>query len=266
MNSATKIKEQVEQAISEGKQIVANPKTLNKLREVGMDIPDGSGVTPWEEYVKDLFNDEHKDQALERVRKLPPLPDLNVEALIIQYSEILKCVAYGLNGAAITLCCVLVEFMLKFAIFKVEMGGFGKYDESKWDELENLEFGDAIGRAANNRLLSSSQKKKLNEFRVQIRNPYLHYNIKKITKDMILRNVERLNLATGEVKTLNIPAKGDPTVQPSAKLFNDERQVFDVFAFTNSIVTELWDKIQPLQGKKDDPETSVAQVGYGEQI
>jgi hypothetical protein len=180
-NSDKKVKKVVDAAKDQDTEIGYNPLARERLRSMGLDVPDVAKIVPWQDYVERLFSEDNKKAALERVRKLPPLPDIPVRAVVKLYQEILKCIAFGLSGAAITLLSVLAEFMLKYAAYKMEMGAFVIYDPIKADEFERLEFGDAVGRAARHRLLEKGRRKDLNDFRDKIRNPYLHYNLKKIT-------------------------------------------------------------------------------------
>lgn len=241
------IKKKVEKAIENGKRIYSNPKSIRKLKELGVDVPDDSKLISWEDYISRIFSDPNKSKALERVKQLPPLPNIPLHAITLQYVEILKCIALGLNGAAISLSAILVEHMLKYAVYTVEMGGFKTNNPQKLDEIENVEFGNIVGRAAKNRLLSKIEKKALNEFREGVRNPYLHYNLKKITTSVVVKNVERVNLISGGTEIIDISAKDDRTIRPSAKKFVDEKNVLIVFRFANDVVKNLWEKIEHLQ-------------------
>jgi hypothetical protein len=232
---------------AEGGRAIANPKTMQELRELGIDIPDGSQIIPWNEYLDSVFSEDNKKKAKERLQRLPELPNIPVPAVTSIYKEILKNIALGLNGTAITLSCVLVEYMLKFSAYKVEMGGFKRYDSAKLDEFEKLEFGDAVGRATKNGLLSKQEKKELHEFRDKIRNPYLHYNLKKITSKIYIKGLKTLNTKTGEVEIKDVRAEDDPVIQAQAKPFADENQINEVFSFANKIVHSLWAKIEHLQ-------------------
>jgi hypothetical protein len=242
---------------AEGGQAIGNPKTMQKLRESGIDIPDGSCIIPWSEYVNGVFSEENKKKAIERLQKLPQLPDIPVPAIISIYREILKNIALGLNGAAITLSCVLVEYVLKVASYKVEIGGFKRYDAAMLDEFEKLEFGDAVGRAAKNGLLSGQEKKDLHQFRDKFRNPYLHYNLKKITSKIYIKDLKVLNTKTGEIDTKDVRAEDDQVIQAQAKPFADETNVHEVFRFANKLVLSLWSKIEHLQNV---PSKSVPEV------
>lgn len=244
MDKSTKA---IEDAIQKNKQIVGSPKTMKALREKGLPLPDDTEIVPWETYINRLFDENEKQKALARVKRLPHLPNIPVPAVTNIYKEILKCMAFGANGAAITLSCVLLDHMLKYSIFKIEMNGFGQYDQEKWDKVEALTFGDAIGRAASCSLLTKQDKKALHEFRVKVRNPYLHYNLLEIVRDVTAHNVETLELKTGIVSTAAISAADDPTIQPSAKAFVDEKNLLVIFSFVNDFVLKLWEKLEPLQ-------------------
>ncbi len=250
-----KIKEQIEAALERGLTPHGSPSNYKKIKEWGVNISDGSGIMPWEEFVEKVFSDEQKTKALERAKTIPELPNIPLPIIKGIYREILKCITLGMNGAAITLSCILVEYMLRFASYKVEIGAFKRYDQSKWDKLEKETFGPSIERADNNGLLTDDRKTSLVDFKNKIRNPYLHYNIKKITAGVILRNVTRINMKTGDSEQIDISADSDPTVQPDAKVFVDEQEVLNVFGYANEFVKEMWGKIEHLENVASPPPT-----------
>lgn len=241
------VKQQIQDAIANGMTVHGNRRVHQKIRDWGIEISDGSQIVPWEEFVEKLFSDEQKDKALQKVRHLPELPDIPLPSVIGIYREIIRGITLGTNGAAITLSSILVEYMLKFAAYKIEMGGFQKYDTSIWDEFEKIAFHSAIERAAKNGLLSDERKQSLIDFKNTTRNPYLHYNIKKITEDVVLKNVTILNIETGETEVLDLYANSDPTIQPDAKRFVDETKVLEIFSYANDFVKEMWAKISHLE-------------------
>jgi len=52
---------------------------------------------------------------------------------------------------------------------------------------------------------------KLHKFRETIRNPYNHYNIKTITRDVLAEKVKKLDLNTGHVEEIDIPIEVEET-------------------------------------------------------
>jgi hypothetical protein len=223
-----------------------SPTTIARLKERGIYIP-----TPpkrsLEESINLLFGKERKERALEVARNLPVLPDIPVPSIQLLYNEIRESIILGLNGAAITLSGVLVEYVLKYATYKVEMGEFAKYDPDKADEFERVTLGPAIDRAAKAGLLETRHVDQLRHFKDTCRNPYNHYNIKKITANYYVENVAILNTNTGEVETKNIAAKDDPVIQAQIKPHVDSDNVLDIFAFADSVVRVIWNKISNLQ-------------------
>jgi hypothetical protein len=240
------VKKQIDEAIAAGASIHGNRRSFQQIRDWGVEVADGSRIVPWEEFVQKLFSDEKQSEALARARQLPELPDIPLPSVIGIYREIIKEIILGTNGAAITLSSILVEYTLKFATYKVEMGGFQKHDVAKWDEFEKTTFGPAIERADKNGLLSDDRKKSLIEFKNKIRNPYLHYNIKKITEGVSI-DVTRVNITTGESEIVTLRSDTDPVIQPDAKRFVDEKKVLEIFNYANDFVKEMWAKISHLE-------------------
>jgi hypothetical protein len=64
---------------------------------------------------------------------------------------------------------------------------------------------------------------------------------------VVAGKVHRVDLNTGDIEILDIFAKDDPTIQPGAKDFIDERNLLPVFRFVTDLVGELWEKIEPLR-------------------
>lgn len=244
-----KIKDQIEAALARGLIAHGSPSNYEKIKGWGVNMRDGSRIISWEEYVEKVFAEERKSKALERAKTIPELPNIPLPSVIGIYQEILKCITLGMNGASITLSCILVEYMLKFATYKIEMGGFRRYDASKWDEFEKLSLGGAIKRASKkdkNGLLTDERKASLTEFNDKIRNPYLHYNIKKITSGVVIKYT-RISMETGDAEEIDLLGDDNPTIQPKAKALVDEQEVLRIFTYANEFVKEMWGKISHLQ-------------------
>ncbi len=225
--------------------IIANPDGIERLKDQGLPIR----VVP-SKTIPELFQ-ERLNSALEIAQHLPILPDRLPPAIKSLYQEIRECIFFGLNGAAITLSGNLIEFTLKHVTYVKEAGGYQKYDSQKWDEFENIEFGTAINRAKKNGLMPSKMAKQLHSFREDIRNPYSHYNIRKITQDVIAGKVKKINLSTGEIEEADMPAKDNPMIQAQVKPWVDQQRVLDVFQFADMVVKFLIVKLDEcLKGKK----------------
>lgn len=213
--------------------IIANPDDVKMLKEQGLPIH----AVP-SKSIPEMFQ-ERLHSAIAIVDHLPTLPEKLPPAIKSLYQEIRECIFFGLNGAAITLCGNLIEFTLKHTIYVKEAGGYHKYDAIKWDEFENIEFSAVINRAKRAGLLPSKMAKQLQSFREDIRNPYSHYNIKKITQDVIAGKVKRMNLSSGEIEEVDIPAKDSPMIQAQVKPWVDRQRVLDVFHFADIVVKYL---------------------------
>jgi len=218
--------------------IIVNPETLDQLKRLGLPF----GVIP-APTIEELF-EERKKNAIEKVKQLPALPQGLPPAIQALYQEIRECIFFGLNGAAITMSSILIEFVVKHAAFVKEAGGYQEMDPQKWDQFENMELGPAINRAKRAGLLDSKMAKRLHSFRETIRNPYNHYNIKKITENVVAKKIKRLDTKTGEIEELDIAAKDNPMIQTQAKPFMDEYHVMAVFHFADEVVKHLLTKIE----------------------
>jgi len=217
--------------------IIVNPETLKDLKSHG--IPFDIIPSPT---IDELF-DQRKEKAYIKAPHLPRLPQGLPPSIQALYQEIRECIFFGLNGAAITMASILIEYVIKHVTFIKESGGYKDVDSQRWDEFENMELATAINRAKKAGLLDSKMAKRLHSFRVTIRNPYSHYNIKKITKNVVARKIKELDVNTGEVREIDIEAQNNPMIQAQAKPFMDEHHVLPVFHFADEVVKYLLPKI-----------------------
>lgn len=228
-------------------QIVGSPSTIDRLRKLGIQFKQVPERT-FEEGI-DLLFAKRKKTALELATKLPDPPIIAAPAIESLYNEITECIVFGLHGAAITLSGILVEFVLKYVTYFSEIGGVGEYDAKKWDELENIAFGATIKRAAKAGLLIKEEVEKLENFKDTIRNPYNHYNIKKITHGMVWEKIKVLDTSTRKIEERDIAAEDNPVIQAQSKPIVDMRQVFLVFEFADYMVKILFKRIEGLKEK-----------------
>ena len=139
---------------------------------------------------------------------------------------------------------ILIEFVLKHTVFIKEAGGYQKANTEDWDQFENMELGPAINRAKKAGILDTKIAKRLHSFRKTIRNPYSHYNIKKITYGVVAEKVKQVDTNTGAVTEVDMAAKDYPMIQTLVKPWVDEKNVLAVFKFADEVVKYLVSQIQ----------------------
>ena len=218
--------------------IIVNPEMLEELRHAG--VPFDTVPAPT---IDELF-DQRKQNAFLKMGQLPSLPQGLPPAVQALYQEIRECIFFGLNGAAITMSAILIEFVLKHTAFIKEAGGYQKANTQDWDQFENMELGPAINRAKRAGVLDAKMAKRLHSFRETIRNPYSHYNIKKITYGVVAGKVKQVDTKTGAVAEVDMAAKDHPMIQAQVKPRVDEYNVLSVFAFADEVVKYLLSQIQ----------------------
>ncbi len=232
------IKEILDRLAEGSDKIIANPETIEKLRSQGLPIKSVPSPT-----ISELF-DQRKENALQIAAHLPPLPEGLSPTIQTIYQEIRECIFFGCNGAAITLSGILIEFMLKRVTYAKESGGYQNYEPNAWDKFEDMDFPSAINRAKRAGILDSKMAKRVHAFRKQIRNPYSHYNIQKITEHVLAEKVKVLNTETGEHEERDLEARDNPFIQTIVKPIVDRYHVLDVFQFADEMVKYLSDKIE----------------------
>ena len=228
----------MEELAKSSDRIIVNPETLQELKSQGIPFD----IIP-SRTIDELF-EQRREKAIVKAPHLPILPQGLPPSIQALYQEIRECIFFGLNGAAITMASILIEYVIKHTIYIKESGGYKNADSQKWDEFENMALSPAINRAKKAGLLDEKMAKRLHSFRETIRNPYNHYNIKKITKNVVAQKVQRLNVNTGKVWEIDIEAESSPMVQTQAKPFMDEHHVLPVFHFADEVVKYLLPKIE----------------------
>lgn len=224
--------------LAEGaERIVANPNDLPMLQAEGIH-PHAPPARTVEESLALLFK-HHEAGSVQRAMSLPVPPSFAPPAVTSLYNEISTCVILGLPGAAITLAGVMIEFVLKYATYIREVGGFAAYDPTRWDEFEGITFSPAIDRAKKAGLLTAQQVSDLRRFKNRVRNPYNHYNIRKITSELKWDHVKVLDLKTRTVEEKDIDVKDDPVLQAQAKPIVDAQTVLGHFTFADAVVKHL---------------------------
>lgn len=242
------LEELINETVRDTTQIIVNPDTFKKMVELGLPISYAEAV-PIEEYINKLF-DVRKKQALKIVQRLPARYNFILPAINALYDEVYECMLFGLNGAAITLCGILVEFTLKQATYFYENGYKFTYNSSLWDEFENLTLGPTIDRARKARIIDDRHESDLKKFKDDVRNPYNHYNIKKITKDVVAKNVKVISVKTLKQETKDIEAKDNPMIHAQAKRYVDKMLVYHIFTFADQTVKFLLSDLEEKSKKK----------------
>mgnify|MGYP001570456456 CR=1 FL=1 len=218
--------------------IISSPKTIADLQKRGVKFDSPAPKTE-DEFLDELFG-QRRSSAKGLMIKFPDAPQIAIPTIGFLYNDIKECILFGLFGAAISLSAILVEFSLKHAIVKKTRGD--TYDKAEWDRIENIELGDTITEAKSLKIIDDTQEEALKSFKNTVRNPYLHYNIKRITKKVAANKVKKLDINTHKVEELDIPAEENPILWGFAKKFVDRETVFDVFGFADRIVKELFEK------------------------
>jgi hypothetical protein len=217
---------------------ISTPETLEQMIKAGLKLDEQKPITD-EEYIDQLFAGR-QEKAKELIKQLPTPPDIALPPLTSLYAEIRECILFGLNGAAITLSAILIEFAIKHAIVD-RTKGVEVYDKTEWDRIEARELGKVIDEAAKLKLFEPDEIKQLKTFKDKVRNPYLHYNIKKITTGAVMPEVSGYNTKTKKIeKQYNLKAEDNPFLWQLAKKHIDADAVLNYFQFADSVVKKLF--------------------------
>lgn len=234
----TDINELLAKHAKDATQFIVNPETLDQMVKDGLKLDKPEQLTN-EEYIDKLFS-KKQEKASKIITQLPAPPNIALPPITSLYAEIGECILFGLNGAAITLSAVLVEFALKHAIVD-RTTGIDTYDGAEWDRIEDMQLGEVINEARRLRLLRPDDVRLLRNFKNEVRNPYLHYNIKKITSGAILQEVSAYSAESKRIhKKYNLKAEDNPSLWQTAKKSIDKQRVINAFEFADSVVRRLF--------------------------
>jgi hypothetical protein len=222
-----KLKE-IMDAISKGAtHIVSDPDTIRKLQEKGLPIE--SRFIPYEEYVEDLFSKKKKD-AVSLLRKLPKIDDSVADGVIADiYEEIRSSYALSIFTSTIINSIFLLEYPMRARLYNERLK---KNPNARWDKLEKLTMGALIKKLHDLKIITDEEKEKLSDFNKNLRNPYLHINIHKLSKGVVVAKLPSVNVNTQEVIEMeNVEASKHRFLWFAAKRFFDKYHVQAVIDF-----------------------------------
>lgn len=227
MDNTEKLKKKLDELAKDASFIIVNPETLEKLK--GKGLPIESRFITYKEYLNKLF-DEKRKIADDIIGNFPAISEKLANASVKSlYEEVRECYALGLFGATITLSVILLELSFKYKIFSERE----KSDPSaRWEEIEKLDFTASVKNLKNLGKITEPEKKELDKFNTEIRNPYIHYNLRKLVNGVFVEKMPMIDTATGEIKTLeNVDVSKHQYLWFSGKKFRDKREVDGILQF-----------------------------------
>lgn len=228
---------------------VAHPRQVERMIEQGdKDIKEVETL-PVEEGLRALF-DERLRKGLEIQSQLPICP-IYEPPLVELYDDIRFSILFGMHGNAINLCGVLLEFVLKHVRFLRDHGREEAFNQAAWTEyVEKQTLHNAIERARKEGFIDDNIETRLKSFKDDVRNPYAHFNIQKITEHVVFGQTQVRNFTTGETTVEDVPASMSPAFQLIAKRKLDEHQVLKVFIFVDSVVHHVISRLLEMDQEK----------------
>ncbi len=224
---------------------IVSPSMRKSLEEKG--LVEECPKTTIKEHIDRIFSDR-KSKApnlFEFFQSVPNYHDFDIFTLV---NEIQECMLFGTNGAAITLSGVLVEHVLKKGIYFVENeNSFLPFNEELDIRIEEgYTMHSAAERARKLGLIKEDLKNAIIEFKEVYRNPYMHYNLRKITKILKFTDITVLNIKKKTTEKII----GDPLIHPHlrihAKQILDGEGVKEAFRFAVNVTTIVMNKIHDL--------------------
>lgn len=235
MSTDDVIRKKMDELVSQSTILVASPETIEKLKAKGHPIK--SSTITYKDYLDSLF-DKRRKIADDLIKILPHLSDSIANSTISAlYEELKECFAFGIPGAGITLALILFELACKYRLFEE----WKKNDpNSKWERIEEIKLSTVIKGLRKHEVISDEERSKLDTFNLDTRNSYIHYNIQKLVKDMVIGELPSMNIETGEVTVLkDVNASKYPHLWFSAKRVLDQKTVVLIVSFCISWVNRL---------------------------
>lgn len=217
----TDIKAKLDELVKNSNYFVASPDTIEQLKSLGLPIK--SVMTSYKEYLDKLF-EKRRNEANNLIDKLPLLNDKIANGSVsFLYEEFKECFLLGIPGASIVLSILLLDLSAKFRLFEERKNVNSK---ASWKPIEEMLLREVIIELRNFGVIDDDEEQDLLVFNRNIRNNYLHYNIQKLVKDMILEKLPSFDLKTGETTFMeNVKASNYPMLWFSAKKVLDEKSV-----------------------------------------
>lgn len=234
------LQKKLDELVKQSDLIVSSPDTIEKLKARG--LPVKSIFITYKDYLDKLFVEKRKI-ADGLIKKLPHLEE-NIANATIQalYEELKECFVLGIPGAGITLSVILLELALKYRLFEERIN---EDPNSKWEHIEQIDFTKSVNDLFAKKVITKKERTQLDDFNLNTRNPYIHYNIQKLVKDMILQELSSVNIETGEVTKLkNVKPSEYPSLWFSAKRVLDKKTIIIVTTFCINWANKLLAKAQ----------------------
>jgi hypothetical protein len=232
------LQKKLDELVKNSDYIVSSPDTIEKLKAQGLPIK--SVFTTYNDYLDKLFVTRRK-LADSLIKELPIL-DADIANTTAQslYEEIKETFVLGIPGAGITLSLILLELSLKYRLFDKRLEDD---PNSSWDHIEMLDFTNAVSELYKKKIITKKEKNTLDEFNLNVRNPYIHYNIKKLVKDMVLSELPAVNVETGDVTIhRDVKPSNYPHLWFSAKRVLDKKAINQYVGFCINWANKLLKK------------------------
>lgn len=232
----------MDQMAKEGRVGIMHPSLVRRLLELGLDVKVKDGETVGE------FFDRARAHADQVIAYLPPMPNWLEYQFQRPYFEARCNLLFGLYGASITLCSILLERVLKWTAFCVDTQTFEGDLTARWIEMEEkMDFSSAINFAKAKQLVDKDFGKRLHRFRDEVRNVQVHMKVHASMKDAEFHesgviDFKAKTLSEGQVlRAIEIPA-----ATAIAKEKWDEASALPIFLFMHQAVEHLFYKMAEL--------------------
>ncbi len=203
--------------------MIASPDTIANLQ--GRMSGFSSKFETYQEYLDKLFA-EKRAASYDLLNQLPDLdPIIANPTASALYEEVRQCAVMGIPGATITQAVILLEHAARHRLWEMRLESD---PHARWEDVELLNLGDCVKELKKKGVINKSESKRLVDFNENVRNPYLHYNIKRLLtiEGVTITELPSINVKTGETTILK-----DVSVPDMPQLCFSAKRVMDKVAW-----------------------------------
>ncbi len=215
--------------------LISNPETIETAKNTGLAIK--SKFIKNEDFLEELFESKKK-LSQELIKELVQIDQSIANSTLHSlYEELREAFVLGIFGSSITLALIYLELGFKYRLYAKRKDSD---PNASWDAIEQMDLKATVQALYRANLLTKEQKEELEEFNTEVRNKYIHYNIKAIVADMVLTELPAVNLVSGTIEVhKNVVASEMPIVWFSAKKVKDKKTAPRIVNYCIKWVNEI---------------------------
>ena len=216
--------------------MVASGHTIEMLGKKGEKVEER--FVSYGEYIEELFK-KKRAIALHLVTPMPKMKaDIGNSVLQSIYEEMRDSLALGMFPSAIMHSILLLEYAMRIKVYKERQKTNPNAD---WGNVAASRIRQLTTPLLKAGVITTIEKKDLDDFNDKIRNPYMHINIYELTKDVTL-DVTSADIVKEEIKIIkDLPVIGKPSLWFAGKKKYDIMNTLPIMKKCVGYVNRIFD-------------------------